>query len=508
MAAPFNPPASLPLSALNAEHAHYTLCQESWQTYEDFYAGGEQLRRNAQKYLTKRQKEPVEVYAERLRRVFYENYLGAILDWYAATLFGTAPQVDIEEKRSLDRTFYDAFLADCDRNGTTFADFLKAVYLSALIRKTAWVLIDFPNLNAPAANQAEEDRLGKSRAYLVSYNAPDILDWGEDAAGNLEYVKVKTCNCYRPDPFTAGQRLRDTWTIYTRENFARYERDRELQVAKEASSEKDTQVALAEYGRHALSSLKRVPFIRLTLGQGLWLADRCGTVAREHFEKSNALSWALHMGLFAMPVVYSEREWHQIMGESYYIQLGPEDRFGWTEPEGKVYQLAADNLDRLKDEIYRLCYLMSQAGGREAKNIGQSGVSKAFDYQVVHEILEAYGQTIKAAGTRILSTVAEARSEDARAISVRGLDNFDIRALEDDIANALELRSLVRASETFQRELTKRIAMKALDDAPEKVKKQIAQEIDVAPVTTELPEPGTPANRPRPGAQPQAEEQE
>ena len=47
------------------------------------------------------------------------------------------------------------------------------------------------------------------------------------------------------------------------------------------------------------------------------------------------------MGLFAMPVIYSDREWNQIVGESYYIQLGPQDRFGWTEPEGKVYQIAA-----------------------------------------------------------------------------------------------------------------------------------------------------------------------
>ena len=68
------------------------------------------------------------------------------------------------------------------------------------------------------------------------------------------------------------------------------------------------------------------------------------------------------MGLFAMPVIYSEREWKQIVGESYYIQLGPEDRFGWTEPEGKVYQIAVDNLTRLKDEIYRVSYLLPQAG--------------------------------------------------------------------------------------------------------------------------------------------------
>ena len=84
------------------------------------------------------------------------------------------------------------------------------------------------------------------------------------------------------------------------------------------------------------------------------------------------------MGLFAMPVIYSDREWSQVVGESYYIQLGPQDRFGWTEPDGKVYQIAADNLDRLKDEIYRVSYLMQQAG--DSGGAMQSGLSKQWDF--------------------------------------------------------------------------------------------------------------------------------
>ena len=51
---------------------------------------------------------------------------------------------------------------------------------------------------------------------------------------------------------------------------------------------------------------------------------------------------------------------------------GKDDRFGWTEPEGKVYQIAADNLVRLKDEIYRVCYLMNQAGRHERGRIARN----------------------------------------------------------------------------------------------------------------------------------------
>ncbi len=88
-------------------------------------------------------------------------------------------------------------------------------------------------------------------------------------------------------------------------------------------------------GRHGLAQLRRVPLFELELSEGLWLMNKAALLQLEHFNKSNALAWALTMGLFAMPVVYSDREWNQIVGESYYIQLGPEDKFGWTEPEGQ-----------------------------------------------------------------------------------------------------------------------------------------------------------------------------
>ena len=67
-----------------------------WKQYKDLYAGGEQLRQNASEYLVRRHKEPGEVYQERLSRVFYENYIGSIIDWYAATLMRREPMLQFE----------------------------------------------------------------------------------------------------------------------------------------------------------------------------------------------------------------------------------------------------------------------------------------------------------------------------------------------------------------------------------------------------------------------------
>jgi hypothetical protein len=194
----------------------------------------------------------------------------------------------------------------------------------------------------------------------------------------------------------------------------------------------------------------------------------------EHFNKSNALSWALTMSLFAMPVVYSEREWNQIVGESYYIQLGPQDRFGWTEPEGKVYQIAADNLVRLKDEIYRVCYLMTHAASGVPPI---SGASKQRDFSITHEVLRAYGDTVKDVMKQVLRAIAAAR-QDGVSIDVAGLDEFDIADFSNELDDAKKLLDLGIGSETLRKQVFKKLAFKYLCDTRQEIKNQVADEID------------------------------
>src|ERR1700723_1865150 len=81
---------------IEQEHPEYTAKVRMWRRYRDLYAGGEQFRQNAAEYLVRRQKEGLDVYQERLGRVFYENYLGSIIDWYTATLVRREPILEFE----------------------------------------------------------------------------------------------------------------------------------------------------------------------------------------------------------------------------------------------------------------------------------------------------------------------------------------------------------------------------------------------------------------------------
>ncbi len=453
---------------IDREHPQYKARREVWRCYRDLYVGGEQFKLNAPRHLIPRQKEPGDVYRERVSRVFYENYIGSIVDWYAATLFRREPVLTFEGTNQQGQSFFGEFIEDVDRKGTALADFLRKQLVEAMVTGASYVLVDFPRMGQKPESRGAEDALGASRAYLVEYAAEDLINWSLDEHGNYEWVVLRTELIKQDRVEDADWRREKRWAYYDKQSFRLY---RQVTTDGGASA-----VELIDEGLHGLAKLGRVPLFELRIPAGLWMVNRAGSLQLEHFNKSNALSWALTMGLFAMPVVYSEREWNQMVGESYYIQLGPEDRFGWTEPEGKVYQIAADNLTSLQEEIYRVCY-MPQAGGPLGQGGRQSGVSKQLDSSITQEVLRAYGDAVKDQVRRILKAINAAR-EDELAIGVTGLDEFDISDFAVEVDDAQKLLALGAESATLRKEVQKKLALKYLADARQDVKDRIVAEIE------------------------------
>lgn len=443
------------------EHPEYGAMREVWAKYRDLYAGGEQFSRNASHYLVARNREPGDVYQERVARAFYENYVGSIIDWYAATMFRREPVLTYEGQDERGRAFFNEFAEDCDRRGSTLSDFFRRQLVETLVCGRSYLAVDFPR-GTKAANRAEEDALGLSRAYLCEYPAQAVVNWERDARGEFEWVVLRTER-------KSGGEIERRWTMYDRERF-------EVCVEHEREGRKSGLVKIDE-GPHGLARIGRVPVFEFSMGEGLWLMNKSASLQLEHFNKSNALGWALTMGLFAMPVVYSDSEWKQQIGESYYLQLGKEDRFGWTEPEGHVYEIALRNLDRLKEEIYRVCYLLSQAGGSMTKATAMTGYSKERDYSITQEVLRGFGDGVKDMMKRVLKAIAEAR-QDRLEIGVSGLDEFDIGDFSSELADAERLLALGIESPTLKAEVKKKLAMKYLCDARQEVKDRIAQEIE------------------------------
>ncbi|MGD0498499.1 MAG: hypothetical protein ABSC23_08680 [Bryobacteraceae bacterium] len=454
---------------INREHPEYVARRAMWRQYKDLYAGGERLRVNAWEYLVRRHKEPGDVYQERLNRVFYENYVGSIIDWYAATLMHREPMVQFDGNDEGAKNFYTALADDCDLKGTNLPEFFRQRFTQTLVYGSSYLVVDFPRAGAegPAPlTRAEEDAAGRSRAFLTDYTAEEVINWSYDPAGGLEWAVIRTSCVRESQAANSGWAKETRWIHYDRENYQIYRK----------SGEADA-IELLDEGRHGLAALHRVPLFQMKVSEGLWLMNKAALLQLEHFNKSNALAWALTMGLFATPVVYSERPWNQIVGESYYIQLGSADRFGWTEPEGKVYQIAADNLERLKEEIYRVCYLTWQADATSAGALKQSGLSKQMDFMATQEVLRAYGDAVKDTMKQVLWSIAAAR-QDGVSIDVSGLDEFDIEDFSNELDDARKLLDLGVGSETLKKQIFKKLAFKYLCDARQEIKNQVADEID------------------------------
>ena len=451
---------------INREHPEYIAQKAMWRQYKDLYGGGERLRANAFEYLVRRHKEPAEVYAERLNRVFYENYVGSIIDWYAATLMRREPMMLFEGNDDGAKSFYSQLAGNCDLKGTSLTEFFRQQFVETLVCGASYIVVDFPRTSGPAVTRAQEDISGQSHAYLVDYRADEVINWNYDQAGGMEWVVIRTSYLQQSKVTDARWEKETRWIYYDRENF---------QIYRKAGDGRPME--LIDEGRHGLAALHRVPVFRLKVTEGLWLMNKAALLQLEHFNKSNALSWALTMGLFATPVVYSDREWNQIVGESYYIQLGPGDKFGWTEPEGKVYQIAADNLVRLKDEIYRVCYQMGQAAATSSAADTRSGLSKQRDFSITQEVLRAYGDAVKDVMKQVLLAIAAAR-QDGVTIDVSGLDEFDIEDFSNELDDAKKLLDLGIGSETLRKQIFKKLAFKYLCDARQEIKNQVAEEID------------------------------
>jgi hypothetical protein len=456
----------LSIPNIDREHPEYIALKRAWKKYRDLYVGGERLRENAAEYLVRRHKEPGEIYGERLSRVFYENYVGSIIDWYAATLLRREPILLFEGRDDAATDFYNLFADNCDLKGTSISEYFRQRLIQALICGSSYVVVEFPRFSEPVLTRADEDASGRSRAYLVDYWPDEVINWNYSEDGRLEWAVIRT-SCLKQSTVTDTRWETETrWIYYDRQKFVIYRKAGDGQ-----------QIELIDEGPHALASLNRVPLFELRVSEGLWLMNKAALLQLEHFNKSNALSWALTMSLFAMPVVYSDREWNQIVGESYYIQLGPEDRFGWTEPDGKVYQIAADNLVRLKDEIYRVCYLINHAGNASDGDLRQSGVSKQRDFTITQEVLRAYGDAVKETLKQVLGAVVAAR-QDSVSVEVTGLDEFDIGDFSNELDDAKKLLELGTGSETLRKQVLKKLAFKYLCDARQEIKNRVAQEID------------------------------
>ena len=152
------------METINREHPEYIARKATWRRYKDLYLGGEQLRARAAEYLLRRNKEPGEIYQERLSRVFYQNYIGSIVDWYASTLMHREPALMLEGTDAGAKNFYSLLANDCDLKGTSLSEFFRKRFVEALVYLS--LIHIFPAATAAAADGYADAGSGQGERHF------------------------------------------------------------------------------------------------------------------------------------------------------------------------------------------------------------------------------------------------------------------------------------------------------------------------------------------------------
>lgn len=492
MASPASVPPAYPnvlkVADLDRKHPDYEAEAPDWELLGLLYAGGSEAKGRADLFLTRRPKEPAEVYAARCRRFAYRNILSQAVGWYISALFSEQPAFEhriggtLMEADAPASECYNEFLTNCDQRGTTFVNFWKDVFAHLAVFGRSYIMLDLP---APAAvpieTKADQMRLGALNPYLVSYDPRCVINWGF-SNNTLDWAVVAVSELLSGPGIPPQQIPVDRWYFFDREYCAIYERrqDSDGREANEAH-------LLYEPVRHAMADQRRVPLQLVQAPEGLWLGKRALHPLMRHVDSENALDWALLMSALAVLVIKGPYKDNPEIAETFYFHVTEQGDVKWVEPSGAAIGVLKDRVRELKEEIFGSMYLMAQARSTDATPAAQSGISKQQDMMPSYEVCDGFGEALRNGMGKCLNDVAMVRegpAGDAHSFNVRGF-SFQDSDEAGELGTIERVKRLEIPSDTLDRELDIKAARLAMPDATEEQFQAVANEIRTGPSKSE-----------------------
>lgn len=486
----------MPVKVRTLQQRHPGHRAETVRVHRALAVGGEAFEGVRETLIPKSAAEPVDLYAERIRRTTYTPDAGGIVSLLLAHLFSEPPRAEGLPAWGV------SFLSDCDRQGTTWTAWWRDTLADAMIGGSAAVWVNLPARSDDASPQsrADEERAGLLDAYLVRISPDELLDWGTDEAGRWRWVLFCQIVSDRSTPDAERSRVW-RWTAIDDTNIRRWEwRPREGRPVPEPEDEADELPIIPH-------KCGRLPIIPLTLPWALYAMARLADPAIELLRARGDLSWALYRSANPLLVITTASQGEvPRLGAGYSLTLyrnppgtGPgEDKAEWIAPPGTSYEVLAQEIERRKEDLYRVLQQMALAISNDSSRVRASGESKKADWNAADVLLSAYAEALRGPMLDALRLVVRLRSGPAAAEAVQtaGLSGWQQLTLDELLAGAAQATDANRMSPTFRKAIAKRQAEALLPDAGEALLKTIRDEIDQAPVPPADPSP--PAPRPAP----------
>lgn len=453
---------------------------EEYEEHRALFRGGRALLKRPvlERLLRQGANEPPERYESRKKFAYYVNYCAGILEQFVAYLYSEEPKTTAEPETKGDEPFYDAFVKNCDRQGSDFNIFMGNAFREAQQTRRCWIQAELPSRvdkngnEIIAANRQEEDAAGLRDAYLICWKAEDVISWEYDAKGELLWVITRQVERLRADYRTARGYQTITWTVWNREGWERYvwtQTEDNQPLPKD-----DDVIALAKAGSH---SFGQVPFVEFELPEGLYTMGQLASPITENFNARCGLSWNMYCSLHATPVYKGKLQLPKNLGGGYGVRIDREDELSFLEPTGASHSTALSLIQDLKDELYRVIHQMAMSASNSAGSMLRSGESKKEDKTSTEIVLILFSQVEARIREQVMNLVSRGRGDPVQW-SVAPVDNFSIDSALDVVQEVLTASALMIPSKTLTRLMHKRVAHAIVPEMEEEDRKQVDKEID------------------------------
>lgn len=447
--------------------------------YRALYQGGEPWRALLDKWLPQHDLEPDKRWTARKNEATYANHAGSIVDFFGSHLFSEPVSVDYGKDR--DEPWLTKWIANVDRVGTSFTDWLRALFNDSQVGQTAFAWVNLPARNGVTFDSlGAEQNAGALDAYLIPIQ-PEQVVWAEWRGAALEWLLLEDLLEERAGPADAVVKTW-RWTAITRTHIRTWtwmpNEGRTEPTDEDDAVEQDA--VEHRIGRNHPGG--RLPVIDLCLPAGMWALRKLADPAIKLLRADNQLGWLLSICANPLLHVADDRETATpTLGAGYFLKTSANGSVQYVEPGGASAVQLADRVTHAREDLYRVVHQLAQAADSNATRAKMSGESKQSDWQAEQIILAAYAALVKDTARRILDLVCEIRGIDSAAFAVGGLEGWQ----QEDLAAELETMALAvdasRRSPKFQKELAKRQAKRVLVDVEQEVLDEILTEIDESP---------------------------
>lgn len=454
------------------KHPDYVQAEKIYAFFEQSYTGGREYMEGGKNNLFKHTFEDEQGHKDRLERAYYYNYCAPIVNTYNSFIYGQEVQRDYGTLA--ENALFQMFLKNADKQGNGYEEVCRTASKWASVTGIQYWLIDKP---AESGNTLKDEIDKELYPYIIRLSPRSVLDWGLDHYGNPLWIKVKE-DAEDRETFTEKAKKVERYRIWYRDHWELYE--------VELSSGGGSRAIKADEGEHPVGEVPIVPVVHVSEQpmSGLSLIEDIAYVNRAIYNWCSLLDEILYRQTFSQLVMPEDPKSpisDQALGTARGLGFPPEARHAphFISPDASQATVISEQIKDGVEEIYRLASLEGGSGVEK----DASGISKAYDFTLTNNTLVSKAINMEDAETRALRIWAKWEGINEPNISVAYEREYDIIRLADELANAIQAKTM-KISPTFDKELKKRIANRMIPRLPDKVKKQIEQEIDSASAET------------------------